>query len=146
MFNALLGILPSNYHDINAKRLLYSVLGWDNIIITKLTLLFWPQYYYLWFVCKVDILTSSCCRGHYKRISRLLPGVMMRERPETEADLGTFPAEDLGFSGVSSWWAMRRDAPRRKEGLVPVLLLRSRMRRKLETIPSRMRRYPECEL
>ncbi|KAF3858465.1 hypothetical protein F7725_011666 [Dissostichus mawsoni] len=52
----------------------------------------------------------------------------MRDRPETDADLGTFPAGDLGFSGVSSWWAMRRDAPLRKDGLVPVLLLRSRMR------------------
>lgn len=31
------------------------------------------------------------------------PGVMMRDRPETEADLGTLPDGDLGFSGVSSW-------------------------------------------
>lgn len=63
-------------------------------------------------------------------------GVMMRDRPETEADLGTLPAGDLGFSGVSSWCAIRREAPLRKDGLVPVLLLRSRMRRRLETIPS----------
>lgn len=63
-------------------------------------------------------------------------GVMMRDRPETEADFGTLPDGDLGFSGVSSWWAMRLDAPLRKDGLVPVLLLRNRMRRRLETIPS----------
>lgn len=61
---------------------------------------------------------------------------MMSERPETEADLGTFPAGDLGFSGVSSWCAIRRDAPLRKAGLVPVLLLRRRMRRRFDTIPS----------
>lgn len=66
---------------------------------------------------------------------------MMRDRPETEADLGTLPAGDLGFSGVSSWWAMRREAPLRKDGLVPVLLLRSLMRRRLETIPSTIKRY-----
>lgn len=78
-------------------------------------------------------------------LSSCLPGVMMRDRPETEADLGTFPAVDLGFSGVSSWWAMRRDAPLRKDGLVPVLLLRSRMRRRLETIPSRISGGAECE-
>lgn len=61
---------------------------------------------------------------------------MMSERPETDADLGTFPEGDLGFSGVSNWCAMRRDAPLLKDGLVPVLLLRRRMRRRLETIPS----------
>lgn len=61
---------------------------------------------------------------------------MTRDRPETEADLGTLLDGDLGFSGVSSWWAMRREAPLRKDGLVPVLLLRSLMRRRLETIPS----------
>lgn len=60
----------------------------------------------------------------------------MRDKPETEADFGTLPVGDLGFSGVSSWWAMRRDAPLRKDGLVPVLLLRSLMRCRLETIPS----------
>lgn len=65
-----------------------------------------------------------------------LPGVMTRDRPETDADLGTLLDGDRGFSGVSSWWAIRREAPRRKDGLVPVLLLRSRMRRRLETIPS----------
>lgn len=73
-------------------------------------------------------------------VTCFLPGVMMRDRPETEADLGTLPAGDLGFSGVSSWWAMRRDAPLRKDGLVPVLLLRSLMRRRLETIPSTTKR------
>lgn len=66
-----------------------------------------------------------------------IPGVMMRDRPDTDADLGTLPDGDRGFSGVSSWWAMRRDAPRLKDGLVPVLLLRSRMRRRLDTTPSK---------
>lgn len=62
---------------------------------------------------------------------------MMRDRPETEADLGTLqPVGVLGFSGVSSWWVMRREAPLRYDGLVPVLLLRRRMRRRLETTPS----------
>lgn len=75
-----------------------------------------------------------------KKVTCFVPGVMMRDRPETEADLGTLPAGDLGFSGVSSWWAMRRDAPLRKDGLVPVLLLRSLMRRRLETIPSTIKR------
>lgn len=69
-----------------------------------------------------------------------VPGVIMRDRPETEADLGTLPAGGLGFSGVSSWWAIRLDAPLRNDGLVPVLLLRRRMRRRLETIPSRIRK------
>lgn len=68
-----------------------------------------------------------------------VPGVIMRDKPETEADFGTLPDVDLGFSGVSSWWAMRRDAPLRNDGLVPVLLLRRRIRRRLETIPSRIR-------
>lgn len=63
-------------------------------------------------------------------------GVMMSESPEIEADFGTFPVGDLGFSGVSSWCAIRREAPLRKVGLVPVLLLRSRMRRRLETTSS----------
>lgn len=41
-------------------------------------------------------------------------GVMTRERPDTEADFGTLQlAGGRGFSGVSSWWAMRRDAPLR---------------------------------
>lgn len=105
-----------------------------------------------------DTLDFSPCRGVCKPlepiklvgflwcqlVSRLrkrshLPGVMMRDKPETEADFGTLPVGDLGFSGVSSWWAMRRDAPRRKDGLVPVLLLRSLMRCRLETIPSTVR-------
>lgn len=60
----------------------------------------------------------------------------MSERPETEADLGTFPDGDRGFSGVSSWCGIRRDAPLRNDGLVPVLLLRRRIRRRLEIIPS----------
>lgn len=34
---------------------------------------------------------------------RHLPGVMMRDKPDTEADFGTLPVGDLGFSGVSSW-------------------------------------------
>lgn len=71
---------------------------------------------------------------------------MTRDRPDTEADLGTLPDGDLGFSGVSSWWAMRREAPRRKDGLVPVLLLRSRMRRRLETTPSTTERQTASAL
>lgn len=71
---------------------------------------------------------------------------MTRDRPDTEADLGTLLDEDLGFSGVSSWWAMRREAPRRKDGLVPVLLLRSRMRRRLETTPSTTERQTASAL
>lgn len=70
-----------------------------------------------------------------------VPGVMMRDRPETEADFGTLLAGDLGFSGVSSWWAIRRDAPLLKDGLVPVLLLLRRIRRRLETTPSKIRGY-----
>lgn len=68
----------------------------------------------------------------------------MSERPETEADLGTFPDGDLGFSGVSSWCGIRRDAPLRNDGLVPVLLLRRRIRRRLEIIPS-VRDTDMCE-
>lgn len=83
------------------------------------------------------VLIYELCTVEKQRDSRCrLPGVMTRDRPETEADLGTLLDGGRGFSGVSSWWAMRREAPRRKDGLVPVLLLRSRMRRRLETIPS----------
>lgn len=71
---------------------------------------------------------------------------MIRESPETEADLGTLPAGDLGFSGVSSWCAIRRDAPLLNDGLVPVLLLRRRMRRRLETMPSMNQMQRETQL
>lgn len=94
---------------------------------------FWARFN-LGLVTKIAI--RACC----------VPGVMMRDRPETEADLGTLLAGDLGFSGVSSWWAMRRDAPLLKDGLVPVLLLLRRMRRRLETTPSTIRGYKASAL
>lgn len=65
----------------------------------------------------------------------------MSDSPDTEADLGTFPAAGLAFSGVSSWWAILREAPLLNDGRVPVLLLRRRMRRRFETIPSETRNY-----
>lgn len=64
------------------------------------------------------------------------PDVMMRDRAETEADLGTrLPGEVLGFSIPSFWLLSRRLLPGSKplgaEFLVPVLLLRRRMRFRL---------------
>ena len=62
--------------------------------------------------------------------------VMMRDKAETEADLGTrLPGEALGFSTPSLWQLSRRllpgSKPRGAEFLVPVLLLRRRMRFRL---------------
>lgn len=64
------------------------------------------------------------------------PDVMMRDKAETEADLGTrLPGEALGFSTPSLWQLSRRllpgSKPRGAEFLVPVLLLRRRMRFRL---------------
>lgn len=64
------------------------------------------------------------------------PAVMMRDRAETEADLGTrLPGEDFCLSGTSFWLLSRRlppgSGPRGVEFLVPVLLLRRRMRFRL---------------
>lgn len=64
------------------------------------------------------------------------PDVMMRDRAETEADLGTRPpGEVLCLSGTSFWLFSRRlppgSRPRGVEFLVPVLLLRRRMRFRL---------------
>lgn len=64
------------------------------------------------------------------------PDVMMRDRAETEADLGTRPpVEVLCLSGTSFWLLSRRlppgSRPRGVEFLVPVLLLRRRMRFRL---------------
>lgn len=61
---------------------------------------------------------------------------MMRDRAETEADLGTrLPGEVLGFSVPSFWLLSRRLLPGSKplgaEFLVPVLLLRRRIRFRL---------------
>lgn len=64
------------------------------------------------------------------------PEVMMRDRAETEADLGTrLPGEALCLSGTSFWLPSRRlppgSRPRGVEFLVPVLLLRRRIRFRL---------------
>ena len=61
---------------------------------------------------------------------------MMRDRAETEADLGTRPpGEALCLSATSFWLLSRRlppgSRPRGVEFLVPVLLLRRRMRFRL---------------
>lgn len=60
-------------------------------------------------------------------VNLYLPAVMMRDRAEMEADLGTFPP--LGsfcLSGVSSWFPKRRGpvGSLGDECLAPVLLLR----------------------
>lgn len=68
-----------------------------------------------------------------------LPAVTMRERPDTDADLGTLHVNgERGFSGVSCWSPRQRGPlwSLRLVGLVPVELLRRRIRRRFETRPS----------
>lgn len=81
-------------------------------------------------------------RGEMERACRLpLPssGVMMRERVDTDADLGTLrPGERRCLSGVSSWFPKHGGLPCSlgDECFVPVLLLRSLIRRRLDTTTS----------
>lgn len=68
-----------------------------------------------------------------------VPVVMMSDRAETEADLGTLPPQgSLCLSGVSSWFPKRRGpaASLGDECLAPVLLLRILILRRLETTTS----------
>lgn len=67
------------------------------------------------------------------------PGVMMRDSVDMEADFGTLPpGERRCLSGVSSWLPKQRGllCSLGDECFVPVLLLRSLIRRKLDTTTS----------
>lgn len=64
---------------------------------------------------------------------------MMRDRAETDADLGTFPPQgSLCLSGVSNWLPKRRGpvGSLGDECLAPVLLLRILILRRFDTTTS----------
>lgn len=85
----------------------------------------------LMFICKWIEL--------YQVLHSVSPGVMMRDSVDTEADFGTLPpGERCCLSGVSSWLPKHLGllCSLGDECFVPVLLLRSLIRRRLDAATS----------
>lgn len=119
------------YSRILISTLLFQVLNLSLVITSSASQLF--------ALLRLKSQKMKLLRLFFALLDVCAPAVMMRDRAETDADLGTFPPQgSLCLSGVSSWLPKRRGPAGSlgDECLAPVLLLRIRILRRFDTTTS----------